>query len=100
MNNNTGKECIVVHICLENTWKIKQINVYGFPVIDSKWRHLESDAGFKTLLLHPKINKNTPHSEMATLSSGSKEDEVLPSQYGKRVTLRDSPQLSPPYFLN
>jgi len=66
-----AKKCIVVHICLENTWKIKQINVDGFPVRDSNWRHFESDAEFKTLLLHPQISKNTAHSELTTLSSGS-----------------------------
>jgi hypothetical protein len=35
--DDTNTECVVVRICLENTWKIKQINVYGFPVRDSKW---------------------------------------------------------------
>ena len=33
--------------------------------------NLESDAEFKTLLLHPQITKNTAHCELATLPSGS-----------------------------
>jgi len=68
LNNDTSKKCIVVHSCLENTWKI---NADGFPVRDSNWRHLKSDAEFRTLLLHPQITKNSAHSELANLSSGS-----------------------------
>ena len=72
LNNGTSKKCIVVHTCVENTWKMKQINVDGFPVRDSNWRHLESDSEFKTLPIHPQINKNTAYSVLATLSSGSR----------------------------
>jgi type IV secretory pathway VirD2 relaxase len=54
-----------------------------FPVIVSNWRHLESDAGFKTLLLHPSTNKNTAHTELATLSSGSRSQRYVHRRTGR-----------------